>query len=240
MRILVVEDEARIASFVRRGLVARGYDVETVDQGGDALERAQRADLVILDIGLPDIDGFEVLRRLRARGDKMPVILLTARGDVDDRVKGFRLGADDYLVKPFAFDELAARIEARLRRLPAGRLLIVGGEARLASLLARGLERLGIEVIVEADRRSARHLASTERFDLVILDTGPDVSSGLAALRSLIADRPGMPVILLTALDEPAAREAAIEAGAVEYVTKPFVFDDLRQRVFAHLEREAS
>jgi DNA-binding response OmpR family regulator len=214
--------------------------VDAVERGGDALERAPRADLVILDLGLPDIDGFEVLRRLRARGDDVPVILLTARGDVEDRVKGFRLGADDYLVKPFAFDELAARIEARLRRLPPGRLLIVEGETPRASLRAGGLERLGIEVIVSAGGGVGNVVAATEPFDLVILDIGRDVPSGLQALRSLIAERPGVPVILLTARDDPEARDAAIEAGAAEYVTKPFIFDDLRQRVFAHLDRKAS
>jgi DNA-binding response OmpR family regulator len=117
MRVLIVEDEARIASFLVKGLTAAGYAVEHVATGGEALTRLQPGgtQLVILDLRLPDMDGFDVLARLRERGDQTPVIVLTARGDVHDRVRGLDLGADDYLTKPFAFDELLARVRARLR-----------------------------------------------------------------------------------------------------------------------------
>ena len=127
MRLLVVEDEARIASFLVRGLRAQGYAVEHVATGEEALVGARdpELDLMILDLGLPDIDGTEVLRRLRERGTRLPVLVLTARGEVGDRVESLDLGADDYLVKPFAFDELLARIRARLREQDAGPATVV-------------------------------------------------------------------------------------------------------------------
>jgi DNA-binding response OmpR family regulator len=117
VKLLVVEDEQRVASFLVKGLRAHGYGVEWVTTGRDALRRAADADvsLVILDLGLPDLDGLEVLESLRERGATVPVLVLSARGRVDDRVKGLDLGADDYLAKPFAFEELLARIRANLR-----------------------------------------------------------------------------------------------------------------------------
>jgi DNA-binding response OmpR family regulator len=122
MRLLIVEDEARIASFLVRGLRAQGYAVEHVATGAEALTAARdpELDLMILDLGLPDIDGTEVLRRLRADGARVPILVLTARGEVGDRVESLDLGADDYLVKPFAFDELLARIRARVRDQETG------------------------------------------------------------------------------------------------------------------------
>jgi DNA-binding response OmpR family regulator len=115
--LLVVEDEERVASFVEKGLRAHGYDVEWAHNGQDALGRLTRPgiSLVILDLGLPDLDGLEVLEGLRERGSAVPVLVLSARGRVDDRVKGLNLGADDYLGKPFAFEELLARVRANLR-----------------------------------------------------------------------------------------------------------------------------
>jgi len=117
VKLLVVEDEQRVASFLVKGLRANGYGVEWVSTGHDALRRAADPDvcMVILDLGLPDLDGLEVLESLRKRGATVPVLVLSARGRVDDRVKGLDLGADDYLAKPFAFEELLARIRANLR-----------------------------------------------------------------------------------------------------------------------------
>jgi DNA-binding response OmpR family regulator len=117
VRLLVVEDEARIAAFLVKGLTAAGYAVEHVGTGAEAVRRLAPGgtSLIVLDLRLPDMDGFEVLARLRERGDETPVIVLTARSDVHDRVRGLNLGADDYLTKPFAFDELLARVRARLR-----------------------------------------------------------------------------------------------------------------------------
>jgi two-component system copper resistance phosphate regulon response regulator CusR len=115
MNVLLVEDEERIASFVSRGLRQHGYDVRCVMRGAEADEEIDRADLVLLDLGLPDMDGVDVLRLLRTRRRQLPVIVLTARAEVEDRVSALDEGADDYLVKPFAFEELLARIRARVR-----------------------------------------------------------------------------------------------------------------------------
>jgi two-component system copper resistance phosphate regulon response regulator CusR len=117
MRLLVVEDEARIASFLVKGLSDHGYEVNCVATGAEALARMRdsEVDLLVLDLGLSDMDGLDVLRRLRADGNRLPVIVLTARGEVEDRVEGLAVGADDYLTKPFAFDELLERVRARLR-----------------------------------------------------------------------------------------------------------------------------
>jgi len=116
-RLLVVEDEDRIARFVERGLRAAGHSVEVVGDGASALMAVRNGapDLVVMDLGLPDIDGLEVLSTIRAEGHRMPVILLTARDEVADKVLGFEGGADDYLTKPFAFEELLVRVRARLR-----------------------------------------------------------------------------------------------------------------------------
>lgn len=117
-RILVVEDESEIANYLRRGLSFEGFVVETAADGQAALVavRERPPDVIVLDIMLPKIDGFEVARRIRTASD-VPIIMLTARDAVPDRVHGLEAGADDYLVKPFAFEELLARIKAQLRRV---------------------------------------------------------------------------------------------------------------------------
>jgi DNA-binding response OmpR family regulator len=123
-RILIVDDEPRITSFLEQGLRAQGFITAVADDGGQAtaLARDSDFDLVLLDVGLPVKDGFQVLRELRARGEKLPVILLTARDEIHDRVTGLDSGADDYMPKPFSFQELLARIRARLRDTSAPRI----------------------------------------------------------------------------------------------------------------------
>jgi two-component system response regulator MprA len=117
-RILVVEDDTRLAATLERVLVAEGHGVEVVGDGLQALRRAreQPFDVVVLDIMLPSLDGVGVCRRLRAASATLPILLLTALGGTDERVKGLDAGADDYLVKPFAYEELLARVRALLRR----------------------------------------------------------------------------------------------------------------------------
>jgi two-component system, OmpR family, response regulator len=120
MRALIVEDEPKLAGLIRRGLLEEGYAADVAQNGEEALWRAGATeyDVIILDVMLPGIDGFETCRRLRASGVWSPVLILTARGAVEDRIAGLDTGADDYLTKPFSFAELLARLRALTRRGP--------------------------------------------------------------------------------------------------------------------------
>jgi two-component system response regulator MprA len=122
MRILVVDDEPAVRTALSRALALERYEVELAADGAEALDRLAAAppDAIVLDVAMPGIDGLEVCRRLRRAGDRTPVLMLTARDAIDDRVEGLDAGADDYLVKPFALRELQARLRALLRRTDRG------------------------------------------------------------------------------------------------------------------------
>jgi two-component system copper resistance phosphate regulon response regulator CusR len=121
MRILIVEDEPKAAAYLAKGLAENAFVVDVASKGDDGLHLARNGtyDLIVLDVMLPGLDGWAVLTAIRQEGGQTPVLFLTARDAVDDRVKGLELGADDYLVKPFAFSELLARVRSILRRSPA-------------------------------------------------------------------------------------------------------------------------
>ncbi len=123
MRVLVVEDSKRMAGLLKRGLEEEGHTVAVAPNGEEALWSSSEIppDAIVLDVMLPDMDGFEVCRRIRERGNWSPVLMLTARDALEDRVRGLDVGADDYLTKPFAFSELAARLRALMRRGPIQR-----------------------------------------------------------------------------------------------------------------------
>jgi two-component system, OmpR family, response regulator len=140
MRILVVEDEVRLASLIRRGLRDEGLLADVAIKGEDALWMAASTeyDAIVLDVMLPGIDGFETCRRLRADGVPTPILMLTARGEVADRIGGLNVGADDYVKKPFVFAELVARLHALMRRGPLERLpMLEVGDLRLDPLMHR-------------------------------------------------------------------------------------------------------
>jgi len=146
MHVLVVEDDARVATHVVKGLKGAGFVVEHVADGREALFKvaADSYDVVVLDRMLPNVDGLKILQTMRAAGDSTPVLILSALGDVDNKVKGLRAGGDDYLAKPFAFSELLARVEALSRRKGAVEEVV---ELRLAdlemNLLTREVKRAG-------------------------------------------------------------------------------------------------
>ena len=148
MRILVIEDEPKVARALKTGLERAGYQIALAATGEDGffLATAQTFDLVLLDLMLPGRNGLEILEALRRRGLATPVLILTARDAVEDRVKGLDRGADDYLVKPFAFPELLARIRARLRRGRAEDLLRLGLADLEMDLVTRRVTRGGLAV----------------------------------------------------------------------------------------------
>lgn len=139
MRVLLVEDDARVASFVRRGLVAEGMAVDVEREGAGGFHQALHGayDVIVLDLMLPHVDGLEILRGLRTHGRDVPVLVLTAKDAVGDRVAGLHQGADDYLGKPFAFAELLARIQALIRRRTPRQVASVLSVADLRLDLAR-------------------------------------------------------------------------------------------------------
>lgn len=152
MHVMIVEDDKMMAAALAKGIAEDGYQVTSCETAADALrmDEAEPVDLVLLDIGLPDRSGLEVLQTLRSRNRRMPVIILTARDAIRDRVKGLDAGADDYLIKPFAFAELLARIRARLRQpeVPEPTLLRVGDLA--VDVLNRKVTRGSQEIVLTA------------------------------------------------------------------------------------------
>jgi two-component system OmpR family response regulator len=152
VRILVVEDEAKMADLLKRGLEREGYAVDVSTNGTDAVWAATEHDYdtIVLDANIPAPDGFEVCRRLRAQDKWSPVLMLTARDAVEDRVTGLDAGADDYLTKPFAFAELFARVRALSRRLPAVRSAVLEVDDLVLDRAARTVSRAGRPIQLSA------------------------------------------------------------------------------------------
>jgi len=172
-QVLVIEDEVRILSFLRRALEAEAFEVDGADNGVDGLDRALRGsyDLVILDLLLPNLDGLSVLNELRRSRPDLPVVVVSARSDLPTKLRGFQLGANDYLAKPFAVDELLARVRVHLRANGNGerRLVEAGG---IALDLARRQARIGSR---EADLSDLEfrllHLLVTHAGEVVTRDS---------------------------------------------------------------------
>lgn len=188
-RILVVDDDERIAASVRRSLTYDGYDVAVVHDGSAAIDavRSRPPDLVVLDLMLPGIDGLEVCRRLRAAGDEVAVLMLTARSTVPDRVTGLDAGADDYLVKPFAHEELLARVRSLLRRSqPGGNEtlryadLVMDVDAMEVRRGERDIELTALEFsLLEYFLRNARIVLSRSRIREAVWDLDADTTSNV-------------------------------------------------------------
>jgi DNA-binding response OmpR family regulator len=159
MRVLVVEDERKIAGFIQRGLEAQGFNVDVSLNGDDAygLATSRAYDAIVLDIMLPGRDGLSILRNLRKQKNDVPVILLTARSELDERVEGLNLGADDYLTKPFYVEELAARLHALARRRSGQPLSMMQVGGLTVNLLTREVARDGTPI-----RLTAREFALLE------------------------------------------------------------------------------
>ena len=284
-RILVIEDEDRIRRMLEKGLRRAGFEPIGVADGASGISRAMDVpvDLILLDLGLPDIDGLEVMERIRRRGVPTPVVVLSAREAVDDKVTALASGAADYVTKPFSFEELVARIRLRLGEAlaPAAsdgppatvtgavaapatsdgrfatdtgaaaapataevpprhdrrRILVIEDEHRIGLFLAKGLTAQGFEAVVSEDGEVGAFLATTEPFDVVLLDLGLPGADGFEVLGRLRSDVPSLPVILLTGRDDPAVRRRAYDRGAAAFVTKPLVSNDLRQAIEQVLAR---
>ena len=148
MKLLVAEDEPKTGTYLQQGLSEAGFTVDRVTSGTDALQHVLSVpyDLLILDVMMPGLDGWEVLRLVRASGNEVPVLFLTARDRVEDRVKGLELGADDYLVKPFAFSELLARVRTLLRR---GSATALQTQLQVADLQVDLLKRRATRALLE-------------------------------------------------------------------------------------------
>jgi DNA-binding response OmpR family regulator len=148
MRILLAEDEKKIASFIRKALREAGHAVDEVHRGDEALELATTTpyDVIVLDVMMPGRDGLSVLRVLRERRNSTPVLLLTARGEVSERIEGLNLGADDYMAKPFAMDELVARVNALTRRGAGARSTMLRVADLTMNLITREVSRAGRKI----------------------------------------------------------------------------------------------
>lgn len=210
MRLLLVEDDPRIARFVSRGLEEQSYAVDLVANGNDALYQVEinDYDLVILDVMIPGKDGFATCRSIRALGKRMPILMLTARDAVDDRITGLDSGADDYLTKPFEFGELLARLRALLRRpreLRPGRMIVGDLELDTASRTAkRGNRSIALTAkeyaLLEFLARNANRVVGRSEIAEHVWDESFDPFSNLIEvyvnrLRRKLGDHDGKPIL---------------------------------------------
>ena len=169
MKILIVEDENKTGNYLKQGLAEAGFVVDLARDGLDGMHLAQTGDydLVVLDVMLPGLDGWGVLREIRAAGKSMPVLFLTARDQVEDRVKGLELGADDYLVKPFAFSELLARVRSLLRRGKAKEPEVLMAADLELDLLRRRVTRAGRRIELTAKEFALLELLMRRRGEVL-------------------------------------------------------------------------
>ncbi len=206
VKILIIEDDPVITEFLRTGLKYEGYEIASESTGKAGLDalRQEPSDLVILDIMLPDIDGFEVCRRIRSKALEVPILMLTVKKDISDRVRGLDSGADDYLTKPFSFEELLARIRAILRRSGKGREnselsaagVVLDPATRRVSLHGRGVELTPTEFgLLELFMRHPYRVFTRDTLLNRVLGYGFDggtniIDVHISHLRNKLGDRP--------------------------------------------------
>ena len=164
--ILIAEDESRISSFIEKGLSAHGYTVTVVNSGEDAIAQAlgTDVDLILLDLGLPDKDGLQVISEVRGQGANLPIIILSARDEITDKVTGLEGGADDYVTKPFRFEELLARVRVRLRSASTNSRAVVAEQILRVGDIALNLRTRRIEVHGKEIDLPAREFILIETF----------------------------------------------------------------------------
>jgi two-component system OmpR family response regulator len=232
MRILLVDDDRRLTSLLAPSLRSEGYAVDVAATVEDGLWLASEApfDVIVLDVGLPDGDGIDLCRRLRATGVWAPILMLTARGEIGDRVRGLDAGADDYLAKPFSFDELLARVRALLRRgqperpsvLAVGSLRLdpatrqVSVDGRLLPIAGRALAILEL-LVRRADQLVTREEIMEHVWDWAWEGTSNVIDVHVAAIRATLREVPGAPVVetvrgagfLLRAVDQARPEDSA-------------------------------
>ena len=236
MRILLVEDDSRIARFVAKGLREQAYAVDVAANGEDALQQASvnSYDLVILDVMIPAPDGFEVCRRLRESGLRFPILMLTARDTIDDRVRGLDTGADDYLTKPFEFRELLARLRALLRRSGELRPSRIEIDDLVLDTASQTAARAGKQIplttkeyaLLEYLARSAGRVVGREEISEHVWDESFDpftntIEVYVNRLRHKIDERAARPLIQTRRgagymLGEPATNDAGTKATAAK------------------------
>lgn len=212
VKILVVEDEPKTGNYLKQGLSEAGFVVDLARDGNDGLHLAttENYDLIVLDIMLPGRDGWSILKSIRDSGDTIPVLFLTARDQVDDRVKGLESGADDYLVKPFAFEELVARLRALQRRAPESRPpqitvadLVVDPAARTVSRAGRPVELTTTEyALLEYLARQAGQVCGRAQISGAVWDENYDPFSNIidvyvSRIRRKV-DQPGLTPLIHT------------------------------------------
>jgi len=230
-KILVVEDDLTIAAGLQQAFVAAGYEVECVADGPTGLERALagKPALLLLDIMLPGMSGFEITKKLRDQGRRLPIILLTARGEEDDRVLGLELGADDYITKPFSLRELVARVRSVLRRSQAGgkqpelyrfgnvtvdfKRQEVSKGGRPVELSAREFRILAY-FIAHAGTLLSREQLLNDIWGYEIFPTTRTVDNHIARLRKKVEDEPETPRYIRTARGAGYLFEPGDEAGS--------------------------
>jgi len=212
MHLLIVEDDSRAAQAIARGLQENGFTVEVAPEGRAGLELAQagRFDLLVLDVGLPGLDGFTLLKCLREGGDRTPVIFLTARGAVQDRVLGLELGGGDYLVKPFAFSELLIRIQNLLRRpVGASPEKVIVGDLELhpsQRRVLKGSQRLDLtpqeytllELLLRHAGRVVTRTRIAEELWGMAFDRDPNLVDAVVKRLRRKVDEPGAPSLIQT------------------------------------------